>query len=67
MAGDPETQGSMAGGAVEGAEYMDPLKVYAAQQGINTDGIYQHMMYGNQDPSSQYGNDLYRQQTFGVA
>lgn len=67
IAGDPETQGSMAGAAVEGAEYMDPLKVYAAQQGINTDGIYQHMMYGNQDPSSQYGNDLYRQQTFGVA
>ena len=67
MAGDPETQGSMSGAAVEGAEYMDPLKVYAAQQGINTDGIYQHMMYGNQDPSSQYGNDLYRQQTFGVA
>jgi len=67
MAGDPETQGSMSGAAVEGAEYMDPLKVYAAQQGINTDGIYQHMIYGNQDPSSQYGNDLYRQQTFGVA
>ena len=67
IAGDPETQGSMAGGAVEGAEYMDPLQVYASQQGINTDSIYQHMMYGNQDPSSQYGNDLYRQQTFGVA
>ena len=67
MAGDPETQGSMAGAAVEGAEYMDPLKVYAAQQGINTDSIYQHMLYGNQDPSSMYGNDLYRQQTFGVA
>jgi hypothetical protein len=65
--GDPEQQGSMAGGAVEGAEYMDPLQVYAAQQGINTDSIYQHMMYGNQDPSSQYGNQLYQQQTFGVA
>ena len=67
IAGDPETQGSMAGGAVEGAEYMDPLQVYASQQGINTDSIYQHMMYGNQDPSSQYGNQLYQQQTFGVA
>lgn len=67
IAGDPKTQGSMAGGAVEGAEFMDPLKVYAAQQGINTDNIYQHMMYGNADPSSMYGNDLYRQQTFGVA
>ena len=67
IAGDPEQQGSMAGGAVEGAEYMDPLQVYAAQQGINTDSIYQHMMYGNQDPSSQYGNQLYQQQTFGVA
>jgi hypothetical protein len=65
--GDPEQQGSMSGAAYEGGEYMDPLKVYAAQQGINTDDIYSHMMYGNQDPSSQYGNDLYRQQTFGVA
>jgi len=65
--GDPEQQGSMAGAAVEGGEYLDPLKVYAAQQGINTDSIYQNMMYGNQDPSSQYGNQLYQQQTFGVA
>ena len=65
--GDPEQQGSMAGGAYEGGEFMDPLKVYAAQQGINTDGIYQHMMYGNADPSSMYGNELYRQQTVGVA
>ena len=65
--GDPELQGSMSGAAYEGAEYMDPLKVYAAQQGINTDDIYSHMMYGNVDPSTQYGNDLYRQQTFGVA
>ena len=65
--GDPELQGSMAGAAYEGGEYMDPLKVYASQQNINTDDIYSHMMYGNQDPSSQYGNDLYRQQTFGVA
>jgi hypothetical protein len=67
IAGDPEQQGSMAGAAVEGGEYLDPLKVYAAQQGISTDSIYQNMMYGNVDPSSQYGNDLYRQQTFGVA
>jgi len=65
--GDPELQGSMSGAAYEGAEYMDPLKVYAAQQGINTDDIYSHMMYGNVDPSSQYGNQLYQQQTFGVA
>jgi len=65
--GDPEQQGSMSGAAYEGGEYMDPLKVYAAQQGINTDDIYSHMMYGNVDPSTQYGNDLYRQQTFGVA
>jgi hypothetical protein len=65
--GDPEQQGSMSGAAYEGAEFMDPLKVYAAQQGINTDGIYQHMMYGNSDPSTMYGNELYRQQTIGVA
>lgn len=65
--GDPEQQGSMSGAAYEGSEFMDPLKVYAAQQGINTDGIYQHMMYGNADPSSMYGNELYRQQTVGIA
>ena len=65
--GDPEQQGSMAGAAVEGGEYLDPLKVYAAQQGISTDSIYQHMMYGNVDPSSMYGNELYRQQTVGIA
>ena len=65
--GDPEQQGSMSGAAYEGAEFMDPLKVYAAQQGINTDGIYQHMMYGNADPRSMYGNELYRQQTVGIA
>ena len=65
--GDPEQRGSMSGAAYEGAEFMDPLKVYAAQQGINTDSIYEHMMYGNADPSTQYGNELYRQQTFGVA
>ena len=65
--GDPEQQGSMSGAAYEGAEFMDPLKVYAAQQGINTDSIYEHMMYGNADPSTVYGNELYRQQTIGVA
>lgn len=65
--GDPEQQGSMSGAAYEGAEFMDPLKVYAAQQGINTDSIYEHMMYGNSDPSTIYGNELYRQQTIGVA
>ena len=65
--GDPEQQGSMSGAAYEGSEFMDPLKVYAAQQGINTDSIYEHMMYGNADPSSMYGNELYRQQTIGVA
>ena len=65
--GDPEQRGSMSGAAYEGAEFMDPLKVYAAQQGINTDSIYQHMMYGNADPSTVYGNELYKQQTIGVA
>jgi hypothetical protein len=67
IAGDPEQRGSMSGAAYEGGEYLDPLKVYAAQQGINTDSIYQHMMYGNADPSSMYGNELYRQQTVGIA
>ena len=65
--GEPELRGSMSGAAYEGAEFMDPLKIYAAQQGISTDSIYQHMMYGNADPSSMYGNELYRQQTVGIA
>lgn len=65
--GDPEQRGSMSGAAYEGAEFMDPLRVYAAQQGINTDSIYEHMMYGNADPSTVYGNELYKQQTIGVA
>ena len=67
IAGDPQQQGSMSGAAYEGEEFMDPIKVFASQKGIDTDGIYQHIMYGNSDPSSQYGNELYRQQTFGVA
>ena len=65
--GDPEQRGSMSGAAYEGAEFMDPLRIYAAQQGINTDSIYEHMMYGNADPSTVYGNELYKQQTIGVA
>jgi hypothetical protein len=67
IAGDPEQQGSMAGAAYEGESNLDPLRVYAAQQGINTDSIYQNMMYGNVDPSTQYSSELFRQQTFGVA
>ena len=59
--------GEGARAAYEGAEVMDPLQVHAAKQGINTDDIYSHMMYGNQDPSTQYSNQLYQQQTFGVA
>jgi hypothetical protein len=66
IAGDPEQQGSMAGAAVEGGEYLDPLKVYAAQQGINTDDIYKNIAYGNVDASTQYSAELFKQQTFGV-
>jgi hypothetical protein len=65
--GDPEQEGSMARAAYEGSTDMDPLRIYASEQGINTDSIYQHMLYGNQDPSTLYGNELYRQQTIGVA
>ena len=57
----------MSGAAYEGESNLDPLRVYAAQQGISTDSIYQNMMYGNIDPSTQYANELFRQQTFGVA
>ena len=64
---DPEQQGSMSGAAYEGESNLDPLRVYAAQQGISTDSIYQNMMYGNVDPSTQDSSELFRQQTFGVA
>ena len=67
IAGDPATQGAMAGAAYEGASNFDPLRVYAASNNINTNDIYSHLLYGNSDPSTMYGNDLFKQQTFQVA
>ena len=67
IAGDPATQGAMAGAAYEGASNFDPLRVYASSNNINTNDIYSHLLYGNSDPSTMYGNDLFKQQTFQVA
>lgn len=67
IAGDPAPQGAMAGAAYEGASHFDPLRVYAAANNINTNDIYSHLLYGNSDPSTMYGNDLFKQQTFQVA
>ena len=66
IAGDPEQQGSMAGAAYEGESNLEGLKIFAAQKGVDTNDIYAHIMYGNSDPSTQYGNELYRQQTVAV-
>ncbi len=66
IAGDPKQQGSMAGAAYEGESNLEGLKIFAAQKGIDTNDIYAHIMYGNSDPSTQYGNELYRQQTVAV-
>ncbi len=51
----------------EGATQLDPLRVYASEQGIDVSSIYSRMSYGNVDPSFAAGADLYKQQTFGVA
>ena len=66
IAGDPEQQGSMAGAAYEGESNLDPLRVYAAQQGINPEDIYKNITYGNVDASSQYSAELFRQETLRV-
>ena len=66
IAGDPEQQGSMSGAAYEGESNLDPLRVYAAQQGINPEDIYKNITYGNVDASSQYSAELFRQETLRV-
>ena len=65
--GDPEMTGAIGGsGRQEGSSNFDPLRIYAATNGIDVSSIYNYPMYGNSDPSSQYGNELFKQQTVEV-
>jgi len=68
IAGDPEMTGAIGGsGRQEGSSNFDPLRIYAATNGIDVSSIYNQPLYGNSDPSSVYGTELYNQQTVGVA
>ena len=61
--------------STEGVLYVEAKVKTDSNSSINSIGISNGtdsnrlsiIMYGNSDPSSQYGNDLYRQATFGVA
>jgi len=66
--GDPELRGTtLPGGGKEGAGVFDPLRIYASENNINVSDIYNQVLYGNADPSSMYGSQLYSQETVGVA
>ena len=66
--GDPELRGTtLPGGGKEGAGAFDPLRIYASENNINVSDIYNQVLYGNADPSSMYGSQLYSQETVGVA
>jgi len=66
--GDPELRGTtLPGGGQEGAGAFDPLRIYASENNINVSDIYNQVLYGNADPSSMYGSQLYSQETVGVA
>ena len=68
IAGDPEMTGAIGGsGRQEGSSNFDPLRIYAATNGIDVGSIYNQPLYGNSDPSSVYGTELYNQETVGVA
>jgi hypothetical protein len=68
IVGDPEMTGAIGGsGRQEGSSNFDPLRIYAATNGIDVGSIYNQPLYGNSDPSSIYGTELYNQQTVGVA
>jgi len=55
------------GGRQEGASNFDPLMIYAAANNMDIASIYNQPMYGNADPSSIYGSQLYNQNTIEVA
>ena len=54
------------GGRPEGASNFDPLMIYAAANNMDIGSIYNQPMYGNADPSSIYGSQLYNQNTIEV-
>ena len=63
---DP-TGTSVGAGGQERAGAFDPLRIYASENNINVSDIYNQALYGNVDPSSMYGSQLYNQETVGVA
>lgn len=66
--GDPELRGTtLPGGGQERAGVFDPLRIYASENNINVSDIYNQALYGNADPSSMFGSQLYSQETIEVA
>ena len=63
---DP-TGTSVGAGGQERAGAFDPLRIYASENNINVSDIYNQVLYGNADPSSMYGSQLYSQETIEVA
>jgi len=63
---DP-TGTSVGAGGQERAGAFDPLRIYASENNINVSDIYNQVLYGNADPSSMYGSQLYSQETIEVS
>lgn len=67
MQGDPDPSGTpLPGGGLERAAGFDPLRIYASENNIDAASIYNQTLYGNSDPSSVYGADLFSQATVEV-
>ena len=67
MEGDPDPSGTpLPGGGLERAAGFDPLRIYASENNIDAASIYNQTLYGNSDPSSVYGADLFSQATIEV-
>lgn len=67
MEGDPDPSGTpLPGGDRERATGFDPLRIYASENNIDASSIYNQTLYGNSDPSSVYGADLFSQATVEV-
>lgn len=67
MEGDPDPSGTpLPGGDRERATGFDPLRIYASENNIDAASIYNQTLYGNSDPSSVYGADLFSQATVEV-
>jgi len=67
MEGDPDPSGTpLPGGDRERATGFDPLRIYASENNIDAASIYNQTLYGNSDPSSVYGADLFSQDTVEV-